>query len=152
MPWLKTIVSFTAGLLVFDILAATVSTQVVLNEIAALGVEISLQTRLSTTLHDILGLLPTFSPIFGLGFLIAFFTAAQLVKRTGLSADTMFAGAGFVSVLVTLVTIEAVFGLTALAAARELAGVVLLSLCGAPAGVVYLRLNTHLQAVKRPQP
>ncbi|MGC6512123.1 MAG: hypothetical protein ACON4J_05100 [Parvibaculales bacterium] len=146
MSWLKKIISFAAGLLVFDILAATVSTQMVLEEIAALGVDISLQTRLSTTLHDIAGLMPTFSPIFGLGFLIAFWAASEVTKRTKLSADMVYAGAGAVSVLVTLLTIEAVFGLTALAAARETTGIILLSLCGLPAGVIYRRLTLRLHA------
>ena len=146
MNGLKKIISFGVGLLVFNILAATISTQIVLKELIVIGVEIPLQIRLTTTLHDIAGLMPTFSPVFGFGFLIAFFAAAQMTKRTNLSAHMVFAGAGFVSVLVTLVTLEAVLGLTALAAARETSGVILLSLCGLPAGVTYFSLTTRLQA------
>ena len=148
MSWLKKIISFIASVLIFDILAATVSTHMVLNELTALNVQIPFSTRMTTTLHDIVGLMPTFSIIFGLGFLIAFFAAAQLSKRTSLNSTALFAGAGFVSVLVTLITIEAVLGLTALAAARSGDGVFFLSLCGLATGFVYHSLDQRLQAPK----
>ncbi len=149
MSWRKKfmslIVSFIVGVVVFDFLAAITATQFVLKELSNLGVEISLQTRMTTTFYDIFGLAPTFSPIFGFGFIIAFFVAAQLAKRTNLSARGLFAAAGFFSVLATLMTMEAVFGLWPIAAAREITGLICLSLCGVPAGYVFFRLHTAAQ-------
>ncbi|MGC6475890.1 MAG: hypothetical protein ACON41_04565 [Parvibaculales bacterium] len=144
MAWRRRIFGFIGSVLAFDILAATVATHFVLNELTKLGVEVALQTRLSTTFYDILGMAPTLTPIFGIGLLIAFAVTGLVIRKLPAAQkrpSLAYAIAGFVSVMTALLAMEAVFGLWPIPAARSLSGLLALSVCGAIAGYIFARFG-----------
>jgi len=144
MYWRRRIFGFIGSVLAFDILAAGVATHFVLSELSKLGVEIAFQTRLSTTLYDIIGMAPTLTPIFGIGLLIAFAVTGLIIRKLPAAQNhpsLAYAIAGFASVMTALLAMEAVFGLWPIPAARALSGLLALGACGAIAGYIYARFG-----------
>lgn len=95
---------------------------------------------LQTTGHDLLGFAPNFAILVGLALAIAFPFAGWLSRRTGWRL-AWFATAGGASILAMLFALQWVLPVTAIAAAREWAGIVALTAVGALGGAVFTALT-----------
>lgn len=137
---LRTVAAWLAAVVLTTATVSVVQTQFNLAALHALGADISMGTRLLTTRQDLVGFTPSFGPLAAVGLLIAFLATRGLrVWLTGLHAS-LYALAGAVAVLTILLALNAAFGITPVAAARGLAGLASLTLCGALGGWLFARL------------
>lgn len=140
MKALKWFLSWFAAVLITAGLGSVVQTQFNLYRLQALGVPIGWMTRLETTASDLLGFAPVWAIIVALGLLIALFSASFLASQWPAGSRFLHVLAGFAAPLAALLIMEVMLPVTPVAAARNWAGVVAISLPGALGGWVYARL------------
>jgi hypothetical protein len=151
IPSLDQFLAFLVGWVVLVVLGATVNTQFALGSLTDLGVQIPFSARIDTTFKDIGNMLPLFGSIFGLGFLIAMTVGNVIFSIVKILPYMVFALAGFASVGVTLLALKAAFQVTAIGAARNWDGFLMLCLAGALAGYVF-SLVAMRRRTSPPQP
>ena len=138
---LRRFVSYLLAVVATTVLAAAGSTQFVLAELAALGVQVPLGDRVATTAHDIVGMFPAYGAINAVGFLIALSLAAWLTRRWPAARNALFVLAGAGAVLTALYAMRWSFGITLVAGARSTGGLAVQALAGAAGGWLYARLT-----------
>lgn len=140
---LRVLKAFFPAVLVAYLLASLFATQVVLQDLVAMGVEVAWRTRLHASLHDLLGLATTYLLLVLLAFLLAMPAAAALVRLHLIpgSRALWFSLAGLVSLILLNLIMRQVLGVWPLAAAREWHGLLLQGLAGAVGGYCYARLS-----------
>lgn len=141
MEILRVMMAFVACVLVAEALAATASTQFVLHELGRLGVAVSFADRVDTTAHDIIGMLPIFGIIIGIGFAIALPVAWLLSRPLPQWRTPLFAAAGFTAIVVAHFVLNKSLSITPVAGARTGLGVLVQGFAGALAGLLYTRLS-----------
>ncbi|MDX1569193.1 MAG: hypothetical protein R3200_01820 [Xanthomonadales bacterium] len=132
---------YLLSVLATSALAAGASTQFVLAELGALGVDVPLVDRVAATVHDMIGMFPTYAPIIAVGFLIALWVAALLGRRWPGVRGALFTLAGASAVLAALGAMEWSFGIMPVAGARTAGGLLAQALAGAVGGWLYARLS-----------
>jgi len=136
---LRVALAFILAVIVATVLGAVAHTQFVLARLSGLGVDISLGERLSMTLHDIVGMAPLFGAIVGAGFIVAMSAAALVFKLAGTQRTLIYVVAGAVSLGVTLMVMNAVFEITAIAGARSTLGFLAQMAAGAVGGMTFAK-------------
>lgn len=136
---LRVALAFILAVIVATVLGAVAHTQFVLARLSGLGVDISLGERLSMTLHDIVGMAPLFGAIVGAGFIVAMSAAALVFKLAGTQRTLIYVVAGAVSLGVTLMVMNAVFEITAIAGARSTLGFLAQMAAGAVGGLTFAK-------------
>lgn len=145
MKFIRVLMAFVVCVLVAEALAATASTQFVLHELGRLGVAVPFSDRVDTTAHDIVGMLPIFGMVIGIGFLIAFPVAWLLSRPLPQWRTALFAAAGFCAIVVAHFVLNKSLSITPVAGARTGLGVLVQGLAGALAGWLYTRLSPSPQ-------
>ena len=132
---------FLVATLVTTLLSMVISTQRVIGALQDIGADISLSERLSMTGYDAFRFGSLFLPFCLIAFLVAM-TAASWLKRLKPSlALPLFAGAGFVAMIIMLRLMKmAFFDVNIVAGARDLTGYVLIGIAGLIGGVVFWKL------------
>jgi len=138
---LKTLFNLLAAAIVASIIISLVSSQLIVAEVQAFGLEVSFNERLSVTLKDLIGLGPALMLLTGLSFLVAFLIAHYCLKLIGGNRNIWYLCAGFTSFPVTLLLIQYFMGVTLLASARNDTGMFLVACCCMAGSWVFLRLN-----------
>lgn len=138
MKFLPLVAGFVLAVLTAEILAALASTQFVLAELGALGIDVPFGDRFAMTVYDIVGMLPLYGTIIAVAFLVALPAAALLARRASRLRVPLFFTAGFVAVITALHVMEVAFGIMPIAGARSLAGLVTQGLAGGLAALVVL--------------
>jgi hypothetical protein len=135
---IRVLKAFFPAVIVAYILGCLFATQVVLANLAAMGVEVSLATRAQASLHDLLGMTAYLLLILA-AFVIAMPVAAGLVRVHVLPGTRVFwfTLAGFVALVAVHLIMRQVLGLYPVAAAREWGGLLLQGLAGAVGGFLY---------------
>jgi len=146
--WLLALI---AGVLTAAVAGSVIQTQLNLARLTALDVPISLDARLETTAFDLLHFAPIYAIIVALAFLIALLTAGALARALGRAWFGLHAIAGFVAIATALGVMSMMLPVTAIAAARSVTGVVLLSVGGGLGGCVYAALLKPRPAVQARQ-
>lgn len=138
---IRVVLAWLAALVVTYALAAALSTQFVLARLADLDVDLSLTTRLLTTLQDIAGMAGMYLPLIAVALLVGFIVAALVVRwllpgwqRLG------YPLAGACAMVVLLATMEQVFAIAPVAGARSLFGLLMQGFAGAVGGLIFQRL------------
>jgi hypothetical protein len=147
---LRWLVALVAGVVTAAAAGSVAQTQLNLARLSALDTRISLQTRLETTLFDLIHFAPIYAIIVAMAFLIALLTAgaiARALKRGWLSLHIL---AGFFAVAGALGLMALALPVTAIAAARSATGFMLLCLGGGLGAWVYAlvlrpRGHSHLR-------
>lgn len=132
--------AFLVALLSLIILGSLFHTQFVLNALPV-PTPVSLSDNISTSLSDIIGLAPLYGAIMGAGLIVAFLIAIYVTKLAPSLRWLVYAVAGFVAVITTLMIMKATFGLMPIAGARSLAGLLMQGVAGAIAGYVFTRIS-----------
>jgi aldose sugar dehydrogenase len=142
--WWKVVLAFIIALVVGSVLGSLVQTQFNLYELQALGVEISLWTRLETSVQDLLNFAPLYAILFGLSFLCSQGLAALVVRFTArVSRLWLYPLAAAIGLWVTLVLVNTLAPMpTLIAATRGFAGLVSMLLAAAFAGWLFASLIT----------
>lgn len=138
LAWLSAVL-FTGGA------GSVIQTQLNLARIVELGVPVPLDQRLYTTFHDLLEFAPLWGVIVALGLLVALFAASGLARIWPRRTVALHVFAGFMAPLTALLLMEVMLPITAIAAARSWAGLVLISLPGAVGGWIYALLWSQRQ-------
>jgi hypothetical protein len=146
---MKTMAAFGRALLAFllavlcaYLAAAVLSTQSVMSSLTDMGIEVTLAVRWGTTLHDLLGLLPTLMPLLAVALLLGFVVAGGFVRWQPTWRGFGFPLAGFLAIVVMHLLMRQVLELTPVAAARNLPGLLLQGAAGALGGYVYGLITT----------
>lgn len=142
---LRALVAYVAAVLVAYVLAAIAATQHVMARLADMGVEVTLGDRLGTTLHDLASMAPTFLPILAIAFAIALPVAAGVIRLAPRWRSLGYPLAGAVAVLAIHVTLNQLFDITPVAAARTTLGLVFQALCGAVGGWLFGAMTRRRQ-------
>jgi len=140
--WLKRLIAWPMAAGVSTILAAFMSSQMVLNALPDPQGQIGISERMSTALYDIVH----FGTLYGLFIIAAFlfaFMAGGIVHRFAkFGRPIIFITAGAIAMLVMLRLMkQAFFGVDIVAGARDGFGLTLQMLSGAVGGYVFARLT-----------
>lgn len=124
-------------------IAATIaSAQFVVAALGDVGAVVPLGERLALSGKDLIGLMPLYMIFIALGFLIAFFAGALLLRFAPLPRPVTYVVAGMTAMGVMLWAMEQVFfGVPVIAGARSTAGFIVQILCGGLGGYVFARLS-----------
>lgn len=139
--YLRLCTHFLVAVVFCFVLASLLHSQFVMAELTNVGVEILLNDRISMSLDDLLGLLPTYGIVITVSFLIAFILASLLIKRFKLSPNILYCLAGGLGVTVALLAMFPILEITLLAGARSTFGFVCQSLAGVVGGGVFAHLR-----------
>jgi len=141
MRIVKIVLGFVLAVIVATVLGAIAHTQFVLAELTGLGIEIPISDRLSTTIHDIVGMGPMFGLIVGIGFLVAMLAAALVYRFAGTQRYLVYGVAGAVALAVALTAMGMVYEITPIAGARTTAGFIAQMIAGALGGLTFARVT-----------
>jgi len=139
---LRALRAFFPALLFTYLVASLLATQSVMQRLRELGVEISLQTQLQASWHDLLGMASSYLLLLLVTFAIALPVAAGLVRLFRAHRTVLFVLAGFTGVLALHLTLSAVLSITPIAAARTWPGLLGQCLAGAAGAWLYVRLSS----------
>ena len=146
--YLRLCTHFLVAVVFAFVIASLFHSQFVMAELAKVGVEISLNDRLSMSIDDLLGLYPTYGIVIAVSHFISFIVAGLLIKRFKLSPNIVYFLAGGVGVTVALLAMHPILEITLLAGARSTFGFLCQSLAGAIGGLVFSYLRTHESGTK----
>ncbi len=135
---IRVLKAFFPAVIAAYVLGCLLATQVVLGNLAGMGVDISLATRLQASLHDLLGM-TAYLLLILVAFVIAMPVAAGLVRIHVVPGTRVFwfTLAGFIALVVLHLVMRQVLGLYVVAAARGWDGLLLQGLAGAVGGFLY---------------
>lgn len=131
---------FPAVILAF-VLASILSTQMILANVQAMGLEVSPGVRMATTLQDILGMTSSYLLLITVAFILALPVAGWLAKRLPARSALLFASAGFVAIAALHVALQSALGIQAIAVTRTIPGLLGQCLAGAAGGWCYYLLR-----------
>ncbi|TKB44395.1 hypothetical protein [Thalassotalea mangrovi] len=141
--------SFLASWLLTFSLASLFHSQYVVNQLVSVGVAVKLSDRLSLTVDDWIGLLPTYGLIIAIALLIAFLIAGWLVKKLENYGVVLFVVAGIVAFVTALIAIESMMNIHIIAGARGW-GFYMQLLAGASGGYVFAVMSKIRPASRQP--
>lgn len=135
---IRVLKAFFPAVIAAYVIGCLLATQVVLGNLADMGVDISLTTRLQASLHDLLGM-SAYLLLILVAFVIAMPVAAGLVRIHLVPGTRVFwfTLAGFAALVALHLIMRQVLGLYPVAAAREPLGLLLQGLAGAVGGFLY---------------
>lgn len=136
--WRARLVGFVLALLVATLSGTVLQTQFNLAALTALGAEIRLTTRLTTTLHDLLGFAPVYAGLVAAAFAVALPLAAFGRRWLPLPAGLAYAMAAALGVWLAFMVVDAMAPMpTLIAATRSLAGTLAMLAGAALGGLVF---------------
>jgi len=136
----KTVVAYALAVLATTVLGAVAATQFVLAELSTMQVAVPFGVRLETTMHDIMGMSPTFAPIVAGALLIAFLVAALLARFIPLEKRRWYLVGGFVAIIAALLLVKALLGGTPIAGAKDTLGLLAQGVAGMVGGWIFAQL------------
>ncbi len=133
--------AYVLAVLVAYLLAATAATQAVLAGLEGLGVTITLGERISTTGHDLLGMLPSYGLLIAIGFAIALPIAAAVSRFLPSWRAFGLVAAGALAVGLIHIGLNSVFETHLVAATRTTVGMLVQVMAGGLGGYAFYRLR-----------
>lgn len=140
--WAKRVGSFLLSVALAYALAVIAATQAVVGSLDSMGVDIGFGQRLEMVAHDLLGMTSSFLPLIAIGFLIAFVVTGLILRRAPGARLILYPLAGGVALVAVHLALHAAFGITPVAAARTIGGLLLQGLAGAVGGYVFARVGS----------
>ena len=132
----RVLISLTSGILLAYVAGSVLGTQVVLNNVAAMGLDVTLAMRWSSSLSDVTGLAGTLLPLMAIallpGWLILYWLGRQPTRRV---APAWFILTGAMGIAVLHPTLNWVFGVDVFAPARTMSGLFGQAVAGGLGGV-----------------
>ncbi len=132
--------AWLSAVVVTYVLASIFATQSVLARLGEMGVAVPLGQRISTTLQDLVGMGNMFLPMVAFAILIAFIVATIITHWLRPWRRSVFILAGAVGMLALHLTLEAMLGMTPIATARTLTGVLMQGVAGAAGGWMFVTI------------
>jgi hypothetical protein len=119
----RTVISLTFGILLAYVAGSVLGTQVVLNNVASMGLEVTLAMRWSSSLSDVAGLMGSLLPLMAIALLPGWLILDWLGRRSTTQVAAgwyVLAGAAGIAILHPALTFA--FGIDVFAPARTLPG------------------------------
>ena len=133
---MRTVISLTFGILLAYVAGSVLGTQVVLNNVAAMGLEVTLPMRWSSSLSDVAGLAGTLLPLMAIALLPGWLILDWLGRRPTLRvAPAWYVLAGAVGIAALHPTLNWAFGVDVFAPARTLPGLLGQAVAGGLGGL-----------------
>ncbi len=130
------VISWLVAAVVGYACASAASTFITLNQLASLGAEVSLSTRLSSTWADILGL-TSYLMVIAIGFLAAFYIASLVKAFIPVLAPIAYPIAGAGAIMTALELMKWQFDIYPIAGAQDPIGYWMQIAAGAIGGLVF---------------
>ena len=143
---MRTLISLTFGILLAYVAGSVLGTQVVLNNVAAMGLEVTLAMRWSSSLSDVAGLAGTLLPLMAIALLPGWLILDWLGRRPTIRiAPAWYILTGAVGIAVLHPTLNWALGVDVFAPARTLPGLLGQAVAGGLGGlaVVFSRRRWH---------
>ncbi|MBN4046559.1 hypothetical protein JYU02_01015 [bacterium AH-315-P15] len=143
MAFIRVVFAYGLAVVVGTILVTAAATQITLQELVALGIDIPMNVRLESTMRDLAGFSPTLAPLLVIGFLAAFLAAAMVIHFVPSWRTIGYTLAGFATIIVVMaavkffINMQLYSGITPVPAARTLAGLMIMAAGGALAGLTF---------------
>ena len=133
---MRTVISLTFGILLAYVAGSVLGTQVVLNNVAAMGLEVTLVMRWSSSLSDVAGLAGTLLPLMAIALLPGWLFLYWLGRRpTRRVAPAWYILTGAMAIAVLHPALNWAFGVDVFAPARTMQGLLGQALAGGLGGV-----------------
>ena len=141
----RILLGWIAAVLVSAVTGSFVQSQRAISSIESIHAPVAFGDKMKMYGHDLVHFAPTWAAIVAFAFLIAFLVAGWLGRRWPSYRTGLFPLAGLSAIVTTLLVMDAMLPVTAVAAARDGLGVGLLGLSGALGGAVYVLVAPQLQ-------
>lgn len=138
---IRKLAAYLLAVIVAYILASITATQSVIARLAEMGVEVNFADRLKMTLQDIAGMAGMFLPMIAAAFLAAFLVAALFCLWLGRRPIALYVLAGSVALIAIHLTLNLAVGITPVAIARTMGGLLVQGLAGAVGAYFYAYTN-----------
>jgi hypothetical protein len=132
---------FILAVLITFLVASVSHSQFVLWELAKVGAEINFTTRVSASLQDIIGFLPSYAAVIAVGLLIGFSISARIKSKFNSAFLGWYPIAGGLSLLTIHAAMYPILEITLIAGARSSAGLVMQIIAGLIGGWLFYRLR-----------
>ncbi len=129
------------AVLVTFLMASISHTQFVLMELARVGAEINLTTRISASLQDLLGFLPSYAPVIAIGLLLGFSISNWVKAKFNSDSLGWYPIAGGLSLLTIHAAMYPILEITLIAGARSNAGLAVQIMAGVIGGWLFYLLR-----------
>ena len=134
---MRTVVSLTFGILLAYVAGSVLGTQVVLSNVAAMGLEVTLAMRWSSSLSDVAGLAGTLLPLMVIALLPGWLILDWLGRRPTMRIPpAWYILMGAMGIAVLHPTLNLAFGVDVFAPARTLPGLLGQAAAGGLGGLV----------------
>ena len=133
---MRTVISLTLGILLAYAAGSVLGTQVVLNNVAAMGLEVTLAMRWSSSVSDLAGLAGTLLPLMAIALLPGWLILDWLGRRPTMSvASGWYVLAGAAGIAILHPALNWAFGVDVFAPARTLPGLLGQAVAGGLGGL-----------------
>jgi hypothetical protein len=133
---MRTLISLTFGILLAYVAGSVLGTQVVLNNVASMGLEVTLAMRWSSSLSDVAGLAGTLLPLMAIALLPGWLILDWLGRRPTMSvASGWYVLAGAAGIAILHPALNWAFGVDVFAPARTLPGLLGQAVAGGLGGL-----------------
>ena len=146
---MRRVFSWLAAVAISFFLGSVAMTQVVLGDLASIGVATGMRLRLMTTFGDLFGLSRSYLPLLAVTLFIAFVIAGALVRLLDRGRTALYLAAGAAGVGALLWLLQWVLGLNPLSGARGTGGFLLQVLAGLVGGYVFARLSAPTPTARK---
>ena len=120
---MRTVISLTFGILLAYVVGSLLGTQVVLSNVASMGLDVTLAMRLSSSLSDLSGLLGTLLPLTAIALLPGWLLLDWIGRRPTMSvAPAWYVLTGVAGIVILHPALNWVFGVDVFAPARTMLG------------------------------
>ena len=138
---IRSILAFLVAVLVTYLIAAALATQHVLGALTMMGMNISFDVWLHTTLHDLVGMFATYVPLISVAFLLALPVTLLVCRGRPGWRRIGYTTGFFTAILVMHLLMPLVLNVTPVAATRFFGGLLQQGLAGAVGGYVFYVLG-----------
>jgi len=142
----RTLISLTFGILLAYVAGSVLGTQVVLNNVAAMGLEVTLAMRWSSSLSDVAGLAGTLLPLMVIALLPGWLILDWLGRRPTMRIPpAWYILMGAMGIAVLHPTLNLAFGVDVFAPARTLPGLLGQAVAGGLGGLAVVSSRRRWQ-------
>ena len=140
---------YLSAVLVTYLLASVAATQSVISSLAKMGVGLSFSDRVAMTVQDISGMAGMFLPMVAFGLLIAFLATALICRYLDRWRIPLYIIAGAAALVCIHLALNLAFGITPVAIARTIPGLLVQGAAGAVGGLLYVYLTLRFPGFPR---
>ncbi len=134
--------AWLAASIITYVLGTIAMTQVVLFELASVGVSVPLADRAAMTLFDIGGMAFSYLPLVAVALGLGFFVADRLATRRPAWRRWLCLAAAASAILVLIILVQMTLGVNPLSGARTATGVLLQLAAGVTGGLTFSRMTS----------